>query len=445
MKTLRGICFLLVFMLLNVGVVSASSGVEPVQTKLEIDKLLENNLNIYSKLEKTEQGAVIYTTDDIKNLDKSMHKIILLQEQLRRTKEKTMDKYLDITYPLVSEIEHYGIRGDYTESFYTDDFFDKKDNKEYENIIVDYDFFKDIPLSEFKKAVDLVNFVPLDNLQILFNPYKLLSSYAYCETYTPDDMNIRRARIYFIPNDGEDIVSTFYHELGHMVFDELVKNDETMYNEYYKIYQSEFDKNNAKDNYGRWDLKLTENFAEDFKIYAVERIIKDNEGNKNISYLQSLIAKNTKSFYGKTTVYEVKNNKIFEYFNKLLNKYNVNTVKTNLLRPNIKLFLEDYVNSFNYKDSTYTNQYINKIVTKSDETAIFLDGFDYSEMELKNIRVYELEKISGKIKSEIKSEKIAENLFKVKTNKTDIDYQIDILIIDIETGYEEIITYYLFK
>lgn len=404
------------------------------EIKKEIDRQNKYIRGLHESIIITENGVKLITNEDITGLDQASNNVAQLQEILRRRVEKDLIEFREVRYPLISEIEQYGIMSDYFKKLFTDKFFEVKENEEYEDTRVEYNYFKDISLEKYIEFVEAMDFLNLENTQVLFSPYKILSSYAYCEDYTPKDLNIRRTRVYNNPQEGEDIASTLYHELGHMVYFELVENNEENYNKYYNIYKQEFDKNEASDRYGRWDRKLTENFAEDFKIYVTKKVMLENEE------LGKHIKEREKSFLGKTTVYPIK----FEtdrYFEELLKGYSINTKS---LRPDIRLKVEDYVEGFNLYDTSYLNQHSNKIVSNSNKVRVEFNGEETEVVPVRylvrtlNFETYDLEKEKEyKIKEGTKE-------IEVKTSEKKI-YEIEIELQDKEGKYTESVVYYIIK
>ncbi len=399
--------------------------------KEEIDKQNKIIKDIHENVLNTVNGVKIFTVGDIKGLDLASYNIALLEEILRREVEEDLVDFVEIKYPFISEVEQFGLPSGYSDSLYTDKYFKQVD--EYESSLVDYEYFKDIDLETFVEFIEALDFINLENTQIIFNPYRILSSYAYCENFSPKGLNIRRTRIFYNPNDGKDIASTLYHELGHMIYSELVENNKENYAKYYKIYQKEFDTHNGADRYGRWDKKLTENFAEDFKIYVTKKVMLKNDA------LGKLINDNKNSFLGKDTVYSVKP-ETDKYFDDILKKHSVSTEK---LRPDISVKLGDYKEGFILHDNSYLGQHANKIVTNSNEIIL---KFSVGCSELKPLKYY-LHDIDKETYS-VNSTKV----YKINDGTTQLDIKIKgkkIYELEIEFGntkdYKEKVKYFIIK
>ena len=408
-------------------------GVSLDDIKKEIDKQNKFIKNVHENIIRTKNGVKIFTYEDIKGLDQASNNIVLLQEIMRRKVEKDLVEFREVRFPLVSEIEQYGVPTWYTESLYTDKLFSKEESEGYKDTKVDYDFFKEITLEQFIEFVEALDFINLENTQVIFHPYRILSGYAYCEGYAPEGMNIRRTRIYYNPVEGENIASTLYHELGHMIYLELVENNKENYDKYYNIYKSEFDTHNGADSYGRWDKKLTENFAEDFKIYVSKKVMLKNDA------LGKIINDNKNSFLGKDTVYSVKP-ETDKYFDDILKKHSISTEK---LRPDISVKLGDYKEEFILHDNSYLGQHANKIVTNSNEIILKFSG---GSSELKPLKYYlhDIDKETYSVKSTKE--------YKINDGTTQLDIKIKgkkIYELEIEFGntkdYKEKVKYFIIK
>lgn len=428
--------------------------------KEEIDYFNKELDKLYSNYIITNNGIRIYTSNTIDLIDRYNKGILLRLEYMRYMNKKNTDDFYYIRYPLVSEVEIFGVPVNYSEYFDTERFFRVPIDDQYIENKADYNYFKEVSLDKFIASIELLDFIDFDGVRIFFNPYKILSSYAYYDNYSPDDIPLRRCRIYINPNDGEDIISTIYHELGHVVYNELVLNNKMYYDEYYKIYKNEFDKYGAENDYGSWEYKLTENFAEDFKIYVTRKVL------GKAKWLDDFVSNRYHSFLEKDTVYEI-NPKIFSYFDKILKDYKVD--KTSF-RPDISIKLNDYKEEFNYRNESYLGDYINKIVTNSSDVIININE-DTNKNVNKNVNksvinfcetayIKNIDKLNTILfpkKITLYKQSRNEEFTPIKTvnsikkgikfsiNGHNTVYKIEILLKSPCTEYSETVTYYLVK
>src|SRR5690606_16101233 len=89
-------------------------GVSLNDIKKEIDKQNKFIKNVHENIIRTKNGVKIFTYEDIKGLDQASNNIVLLQEIMRRKVEKDLVEFREVRFPLVSEIEQYGVPTWYT-------------------------------------------------------------------------------------------------------------------------------------------------------------------------------------------------------------------------------------------------------------------------------------------------------------------------------------------
>lgn len=139
----------------------------------------------------------------------------------------------------------------------------------------------------------------IEGLRIYISPYKLKKDRMGINGYSTQDKCIVLSS--YSP-------STLLHELGHVVFYKIYKQD--AWNDYLNLYPY-YKKNNTK-TYELWKMDIRENAAEDFKMYMINNILFDKENSiKQKVYLKRFDAEK------KNTNYEFNSKKIKIFMDKL--------------------------------------------------------------------------------------------------------------------------------
>lgn len=341
----------------------------------DVDDLNNKLDKLYDEVIITQNGAKIYTNDIIYKIDTYNHEILKELEGFRGNN-------MGIKYPLVSEIEHFGILSDYSAYYDSSMFIEdqiKNPDIDFFSKMVEENFIDDLDL--FIRGVEAID-IDLRGLEIIFNPYQVYErdSLGYFIDYTKSP-DIIRSRIYMNESyDNIDYLSTFYHELGHYIYSNYVEKDKDRFDKYYNLYKKEFDsKKGVLGPEVPWQDRLTENFAEDFKYYITKKVIKDD-------VIKEHVNKNKINFYEKWTSYPYSEG-LDGYFDWLLEGLNK---KHHRYLPDIELSMEDYSTNFNLRDESYLNDFINKFVTKGDKIKINFNFVDESYLKPYKVNIYNL-------------------------------------------------------
>lgn len=397
--------------------------------KKEVDELNKRIDELYNSYHLTKNGAKVYTAEQIEEID-TLKRAIVMRLELMILED--LDEFNYVEFPMVSEIEQYGIISNYPSVegirfFEEQNAIDAGEESYWGNVDVKY--FENQSFQDFVAGIEaLEGLLNVEGVNIVFSPYKTLGSYAYYENYIPEELfsqNMRRSRVYFLPRTNVDYVSTLYHELGHLVYHEYVLHDKELLDEYYSFYEEQFNANDAIHTY-EWDKKLTECFAEDYKIYSSNKIYNRNETVRN------LIDKNKNDYLKNDTIYKTKKD-LNSYFDKFENY----TPIIKPLRPDIRLKVDDYKEEFKYFDFNYLDEYVNKIPTCSKQVVINIDNIEESILKPTTIEVVSYDE---------EYDIIHEKTYKVKEeNKIRLlrDYYETEIIIHFENG--EDIVYYVYQ
>lgn len=384
--------------------------VDVEKIKEEINLLNARSIKIRQDMFKTKNGVGIYTQSTIEQLEDINTAILMRYELLKHHKENNLKGFLYIKYPLISEVELYGLIAGYNQSYDSEKYIkEQKLNFKDKAIRADFNFFRNQDFDTFIKFIESISMLDMDlnGTNLVFNPYTILSSYGYFENYDIiNEKYTRRSRINILAKDDMDYASTFIHELGHQVFNEIIDKDKDLYRLYYNFYKDQFDKHNAESSY-IWKERLTECFAEDFKVYISTIML---EAGLN----RELILSNVSNFLINDTIYKTNGN-LKGYFNKII-KYEPVVYRA---RPSIGIKLKDYDNNFVCYDNTYTNECINKFFTNSDNVTITIAGLGV--MNLKSIKSFDIDNGYNFIKEiKIKDTKF-DYITSVKNKDTIID------------------------
>lgn len=405
---------------------------EDTTIKQKVDRLNTDINNLYEHTLTTYNGAVIFTNDNIYYIDKAKHEVAMTMEKLRNN-----NNYIYIEYPVVSEIEHFGILDDYSREYCSAIFFEEQlenPNLNYHKNMIKENYVYTEDFNIFLRGINILN-IDLNGLEIIFNPYQIYDdgSLGYFMNYS-NDLNIIRSRIYMNKTfNNIDYLSTFYHELGHFIYKNYVEKNEDILNRYYNLYKKEFDK--KKNVFGpevKWKDRLTENFAEDFKYYIAKKIIEKDY------ILGKYIEKHKDNFYKKWTDYPYSEH-LDIYFDDLLN---IIQEKTNSYRyrADIGIKLDDYNQEFKLYNLSYLNNHVNKIVTNGENIEINLYYIDKSYLKPYQFSVYELDD-SNEVK--IYSKKLKENTV-ISVGEKDLRVDLEFRDKHNETIVETI-TYFIIK
>lgn len=352
-----------------------------MDVKKNVDLLNKNTNELYEDVLITDNGATIFINDIIYLIDKTKHETAMLMEKLRN-----IDKYVYINYPIVSEIEHFGILSNYSKDYYSTRFFEeqlKDPDLNYNEKMIRENYVSDEDLTILLKGINIID-IDLRGLEIIFNPYNLYDSqsFGYFINYSKNH-DVIRSRIYMNKTyDNIDYLSTFYHELGHFIYENFVLDNEDMLSSYYNLYKDEI--NSKYSVFGAetpWKDKLTENFAEDFKYYITNKVVEEDND------IKRYVEKYKDNFYIKWTSYPY-SEYLDVFFSKLIDSMRE---KYTYYRPDIGIKLDDYKEEFKLLDLSYLDDHVNKIVTKSKNVEINLYNFDKSYLSPYEVSIYEID------------------------------------------------------
>ena len=358
---------------------SKQSTINESKLKAEIDDLNKELDDCYSRVITTNNGIKIYLPELILKIDSIKQAIAMRTELMNRHKNKEMFVYIE--YPLLSEIEHIGILEGFHKYVNTDDFFkeqlekQEKYDKYYDSRRVDEFFNSWDEIEYLVNGLNSIEGYDLEGTVIMISPCEVTPASGYFIDHNDNKHKASRTGVVVLQNKKCNILSTTLHELGHQVYKENVENNKLNFNKYYNLYKSDFDKYNAVEVYEiTWDKKLTENFAEDFKIYLTSKLGKEYI---NIEDWEDYVC-----FVGKETIYPL-NDGVFDYFDGILRGYKpINET----MYPHIDLKFSDYEVPFKYYSDSFAGSHLNKIYTDSKHVDIEIaDGDDANQYSLISI------------------------------------------------------------
>lgn len=125
------------------------------------------------------------------------------------------------------------------------------------------------------------------NLKIFISPYSFDKVKGYSMIY-----NLKENENYIvISSDIKYLEENLYHELGHIYWQNIIKNNKNFKDKYVSLYKK------CTFNSNIWEYNLEENFAEDFKVYMFKKKNIYKNKKTNIPYnnkVEKLIDKNSK-------------------------------------------------------------------------------------------------------------------------------------------------------